>query len=50
MSVFTLFAIPSGFAGIGCLMHAIGSKKKVYLYAGYLLSMASILCAQAGML
>lgn len=50
MNIFTLLAIPSCFAGIICLMNAVVSKKKAYLYVGYGLSMASILCAQAGML
>ncbi len=50
MSLFTLTAIPACFEGISCLMYAAGSKKQGYLYAGYLLSMASVLCAQAGML
>ncbi len=50
MSVLTMIAIPSAFAGITSLMYAAGSKKKAYLYAGYALSMASVLCAQAGMI
>ncbi|GAA0469669.1 hypothetical protein GCM10009413_02050 [Tatumella punctata] len=50
MSVLTMIAIPSAFAGISSLMYAAGSKKKSYLYAGYALSMASVLCAQAGMI
>lgn len=50
MSILTIIAIPSAFAGITSLMYAAGSKKKAYLYAGYALSMASVLCAQAGMM
>lgn len=50
MSFFTVLAIPSFFAGITCLMHAAGSKKQSYLYAGYGLSMASVFCAHVGIM
>ncbi|MDF7660713.1 hypothetical protein PUG81_17260 [Erwiniaceae bacterium L1_54_6] len=50
MEIFTMLAIALCFSGITSLMYAAGSKKQAYLYVGYLLSMSSVLCSQAGMI